>query len=387
MNAAGYQSFLCGKQNYDYTRRYGFTDVGGNFQVSYKTGKLKRNSPDQLTSNGLNHRFRDFHTGDHGESVEHDRRVTAGAVEFLSKRQADDKPFFLFAGYISPHFPLIVPDEYWERYRGKIDMPVVPSGFLEGLSLNYKVRRAAFQEMTVPDDTVRRGRELYYGLTTWLDNEIGKVMTALRSNPELAENTIVIYSSDHGENMGEHGMWWKSCMFEQATRVPLIISWPQRWKGGQRRAGASSHLDVVKTIADVAGGHPPEDWNGESLVPWLDNPRSKWKDYAVVEYYAHATASGYVMSRDGEWKYTYHTVIDKDHPAQQELYNLSFDPKEFVNLASLPEHQSRIEAMHRRLVKEVGGDPNETEQRARYELARGYNRPDVNPGLAGKEVE
>jgi choline-sulfatase len=263
-------------------------------------------------------------------------------------------------------------------------MPVIPAGFLDRLPLNYKVQRAGFEEIGVPDDTVRRGRELYYGLTSWVDNEFGKVLAALRTHPEIAENTVIIYSSDHGENMGEHGMWWKNCMFEQASRVPLVISWPKRWAGGQRRVGASSHFDLVQTVADIAGGHTPDDWNGQSLTPWMDSPKHVWKDYAVSEYYAHNTASGYLMSRSAEWKYVYHTVIDKDHPAERELYNLSSDPQEFTNLAALPEHQARIDAMHKRMVKEVGGDPDETEQRSRSQLARGYTRTDARPANAAE---
>jgi choline-sulfatase len=387
MNAAGYESFLCGKQHYDYSRRYGFTDAGGNFNQWYKTGKGHRLSPEHLIENRLSPRFSHFHPGDHGYSVVHDRLVTAGAVDFLSKRQSAGKPFFLFAGYLAPHFPLIVPEQYWDRYRGKVDMPVIPPGFLERLSLNYKVQRAGFEEIGVPGDTVRRGRELYYGLTDWVDNEIGKVLAALRMHPEIAENTIIIYSSDHGENMGDHGMWWKNCMFEPSSRVPLIISWPQRWAGGQRRIGASSHVDFVQTVAAIGGGHTPGDWNGESMLPWLDNSRHAWKNYAVSEYYAHNTASGYVMLRDGDWKYTYHTVIDKDHPAQHELYHLSSDPHEFTNLTNRPEHRKRIEAMHKRLVKEVEGDPDETEQRSRHQLARGYLRSDPEPAPTGVMAE
>ncbi len=387
MNDAGYESFLCGKQHYDYSRRYGFTEVGGNFNQWYKTGKGHRLPPEHLTQQRLSPRFDHFHPGDHGSTVEHDRLVTAGAVDFLSKRTQGEKPFFLFAGYLAPHFPLIVPQPYWDRYRGKIDMPVIPPGFLENLSLNYKVQRAGFEEIGVPDDTVRRGRELYYGLTDWVDNEIGKVLAALRMHPEIAENTVIIYSSDHGENMGEHGMWWKNCMFEQASRVPLIVSWPRRWAAGQRRAGASAHVDLVQTIAAIGGGHAPDDWNGESMLPWLDQPRQAWKNYAVIEYYAHNTASGYAMSRDGDWKYTYHTVIDKDHPAQHELYNIESDPREFTNLAAKPEHRARVQAMHARLVKEVGGDPDETEQRSRHQLARGYHRTDKNPPATGATAE
>lgn len=379
LNAAGYESFLCGKQHYDYSRRYGFAEVGGNFNKWYKTGRGRRLAPTHVRQERLSPRFSSFHPGDHGSSVEHDRRVTAGTVEFLSKKDRNDKPFFLFAGYISPHFPLIVPQEYWNRYRGKVTMPEIPAGYLDRLPLNYKVQRAGFEEIGVPDDIVLRGRELYYGLTEWADGEIGKVLAALRSHPEVAENTIIIYSSDHGENMGEHGMWWKNCMFEQSSRVPLVISWPKRWSGGQRRVGASSHVDLVRTVADMAGARTPDDWNGNSMLHWMDDERVVWKDQAISEYYAHNTASGYVMVRSGNWKYVYHTVIDKDYGAEQELYNLVADPGEFTNLARLPEHKTRIDAMHKAIVKEVGEAPDDIEQRSRAELSRGYNRSDPPP--------
>jgi len=379
LNAAGYNSYLCGKQHYDYSRRYGFTEIGGNFNNWYKTGVVRRRPPTYLEQLRLSPRFADFHPGNHGSTVEHDTGVTAGAVDFLSKPDDTGKPFFLFVGYLAPHFPLIVPEEYWQRYRGKVGMPNIPTSFLDSLSLNYKVQRAGFEEIGVPDDTVRKGRELYYGLTSWLDTEIGKVLAALETQPEIAENTIIIYSSDHGENMGEHGMWWKNCMYEQSVRVPLVISWPKRWKGAQRRRGASSHVDLIQTIADIAGAKTPNDWNGDSMLPWMDHPHSSWKDYAVSEYYAHNTASGYVMSRAGDWKYVYHTVMDKDHPAERELYNLSTDPNEFNNLAAMPQYSARLKAMHERMVKEIGQDPDEIDQRARYQISRGYDRPDPRP--------
>lgn len=187
----------------------------------------------------------------------------------------------------------------------------------------------------------------------------GRVIVALRSRPEVAENTILIYSSDHGENMGEHGMWWKNCMFEQSSRVPLVISSPKRWSGGQRRMGASSHVDLVQTVAEMARAHTPDDWNGKSMLHWIDDGTAVWKDQAVTEYYAHNTASGYVMMRSGNWKYVYHTG------AERELYDLSADPGEFTDLASLPEHKPRIDAMHKARVNEVGADPDEIEERSR----------------------
>lgn len=385
LNAAGYESFLCGKQHYDYKRRYGFVEIGGNFNNNFKTGLGSRRPLDALNQKHLSGRFKDFHPGPHGSTVQHDRRVTAGTLEFLSKRKASDKPFFLFSGYLAPHFPLVVPEEYYQRYRGKIDMPEIPPGFFESLPLNYKLLRAGFEEIGVPDNTVRTGRELYYGLTNWLDDEIGKVLTTLHANPELADNTLIIYSSDHGENMGEHGMWWKNAMYEQSAGVPLVISYPKRWGGGQRRVGASSHLDLVQTLADIGGGHTPDDWNGDSMLPWLDDSKHGWKDFAVSEYYAKNIGSGYVMARSGKWKYTYHTPPDRAHPAVRELYDLSTDPKEFKNLAAQPENATLIADLHARMVKEVGANPDETEMRARRELAEGYHRTDRKPAGAGAE--
>jgi choline-sulfatase len=383
MNAAGYESFLCGKQHYDYSRRYGFTEVGGNFNNNYKTGRGNRARPEKLTEKEISPRFAEFHPGDHGSTVEHDRRVTAAAVDFLQKRaksKVEEKPFFLFTGYLAPHFPLIVPEEFYDRYKGKVGMPTpLPAGFLESAPLNYRVMRAAFEEMDVPAETVLRGRELYYGLTEWVDNEMGKVLAALRANKALAENTVVIYASDHGENMGEHGMWWKNAMYEQSARVPLVISWPERWKGGQRRVGASSHVDLVQTIAEIGGATCPADWNGTSMVAWMDNPKHAWKDFAVSQYYAQKTASGYVMVRSGDWKYVYHATIDSTHPAERQLVNVAADPHEFTNLAGRPEHAERVAAMHAFMLKEVGEDPDAIEQRARAEMAQGYHRTDKKP--------
>jgi choline-sulfatase len=181
----------------------------------------------------------------------------------------------------------------------------------------------------------------------------------------MAENTVVIYTADHGENMGEHGLWWKNCVFDTAARVPLIVRWPGRLKGGQHRAEACAHVDVVQTIADTAGARMPQDCNGDSMLGWLDHPETKWKDRAVSQYYAHNIDSGYAMIRMGQWKYVYHTPADAKHPAERELYDLKADPGELNNLAAQPEQAERIASLHAALIKEIGENPDETEQRFR----------------------
>jgi choline-sulfatase len=373
LNAAGYESFLCGKQHYAADRRYGFIEIGGNMNNGVMTGHGGRRKADDTTVNEKAGQARaaDFHTGDESAILNHDRRVTAGVLDFLGKRTRSEKPFFLFAGYLAPHFPLIVPAAYYQNYRGQVGLPKIPEGFFENMPLNYKHLRWGFGLVNYGPELTQRGRELYYGLTEWVDNEIGKVLGALRKGP-FADDTVVLYTTDHGENMGEHGLWWKNCVYEQAAHIPMVASWPQRWAGGQRRAGACAMVDLVKTIAEVGGARTPGDWNGNSMAGWLDDPKTRWRDLAVSEYYAHNIASGYAMLRAGDWKYVYHNSPDDQHPAERELYNFKADPQEFNNLAKKPGNEERIGTMHAALLKELGEDPEETERRCRAETAKGY---------------
>jgi choline-sulfatase len=383
MNAAGYDSVLCGKQHYDASRRYGFTEIGGNMNRFYQTGVGKRRDPNDTSINRKEaaERFGSCRTGDRSRILDHDRAVTKGVLEFLSRRTASDRPFFLFAGYLAPHFPLTVPPAYYAHAKGRIPLPEIPAGHLDHLPLNYQHLRRDFGTIDVPDSVTMKGRECYYGLTEWVDSEIGRLLSFLDKS-RFTDNTVVIYASDHGENMGEHGMWWKNCMYENASRVPLIVSWPKRWKGNQVRSGSCSLLDVATTVAGIGGARVPSDWNGDSLLPWLDDPSHTWKDLSVSQYYAHGIASGYAMLRTGEWKYVYHSAPGRGWKAERELYHLTEDPKEFRNLAGDPTQQGRIEDLHRRLIRELGEDPDESEQRARHDLAKGYGRPPA-PADAG----
>ncbi|NOZ57712.1 MAG: sulfatase-like hydrolase/transferase [Calditrichaeota bacterium] len=375
LTQAGYQSFLCGKMHFDRTRRYGFTEIWKSpLNQHHKTGRGRRRNPDDLKPKpGISERFKDFHTGDVSRVLKHDRQTTHWAQDFLSRRKRRDGPFFLAIGYLAPHFPLIVPQAYWEHFAGQIPLPVIPPGHLESQPLNYKHLRIAFNVEDAPVEIVRRGRELYYGLTEWVDVEIGKVLAALQQS-DVGRNTVVVYTADHGENMGEHGLWWKNCMYQHASRVPLIVSFPERWKGGQVRRGACSLVDVAATVAALAGASMPDDWDGDSLLPWLDDPEAAWKDSALSEYYGHNIASGFVMLRRGRFKYVYHTPPDARHPAQRELYDLSQDPGEFNNLADQPAYKAVVEDLHTQMLRELGEHPDETEQRCRRDYARGYGR-------------
>lgn len=392
MNAAGYESYLNGKMHYKGGMTHGYQII------SEKSGRVIPGQEAGASVARRNHavvavkprkrleagQFPD-HGPDLGEEFDHaggaedmDSFVDAvrreHAVRFLQERHADAMPFFLTIGFIAPHYPLVAPPEYLEHFKDKVPFPEVPAGYVETLPLNYRHLRNDRKFERVPVAVAKKALEGYYARVEWIDHQIGQVLEALAKS-KFAENTIVIYTSDHGENLGEHGLWWKNCMFDSGVRVPLIVSWPARWKGGQHRAGACGVVDLVQTIAAIGGATVPGDWKGRSMLPWLDDGAAPWRDVAVSEYFASYVASGFVMIRQGDWKYVYHTRADERHGPERELYNLREDPGELRNLAGREENAPRMEAMHKALVEETGEDPETTEARWRAGATPEVPRP------------
>lgn len=163
-------------------------------------------------------------------------------------------------------------------------------------------------------------------------------------------------------------------MYDSSARVPLIIRWPKRWRGGQRRKKACSLLDLNRTILDLAGVNAPSDWDGDSMLPWLDQKDHDWKDVAVSQYYANFTSSGFTMYRSGGYKYVYHSKPLWDYPRERQFFDMENDSKEFIDLKNVPEHQQKIKEYHHCMVKEIGEDPDETEVRCMREISKPYKR-------------
>lgn len=372
LNSVGYESYLSGKMHYMGIANHGFTVLDGDEKQKNDgsaepdtnvKGKRKRLPADLFPSdNGeIGKEFRDL-GGVDKEVGPSDRRIAKTVSEFLKNRKTSDKPFFLTMGLSAPHYPLTVPNTFLARYKGKVPPADIPSGYLESLPLNYRHLRNDRKLEHLPASTIQLARESYYAKVEWMDSIMGTVIETLRKSP-IYENTIVIYMSDHGENMGEHGMWWKNTLYDTGSRVPLIISYPRKWKGGQVRTGAAGTVDFVKTIAEIGGAKTPNDWDGDSMLEWINNSGFKWKDYSITEYYGPYLSSGMSMIRMGDWKYVYHTQADEKHPAEKELFNLKSDPKELHNLAGDPVQKQRMLDMHAFLVRKLGEDPEKTEQR------------------------
>jgi choline-sulfatase len=280
--------------------------------------------------------------------IEVDDAVEAAALAYIKDPARKERSWALDVGFIAPHFPLVVPEKYWAMYPPEeMDLPVIPEGHLETQHPLFTRMRGMFGSLDAfPEEQVRRGRAAYYGLITYLDDKIGRLVAALDETGQL-ENTLVIYTSDHGEMNGEHGMWRKSNFYEQSVRVPLILSWPGGLPAGRVVEHNVSLVDVVATMVDGAGAETVGALDGESLLPLARGDAgaaAEWDDEVFSEYLAHGVARPVAMLRRGRHKLIY--SLD-DPPV---LFDLEKDPGEFRNVADDPAYAPALEELRSALL-------------------------------------
>ncbi len=253
-------------------------------------------------------------------------------------RSEDTRPFFLTVSFTDPHDPYACPRKYWDRYNhDDIDMP--KTGYIADEDLDphsRRLRRAYLQGPdTVTDEQVRSARHAYYGQISYIDDKIGSIKKAL-NDTGLEENTIIIFTSDHGDMLGEKGLWYKMSFFEESARIPLIISAPGIYQQ-KREASPVSLVDLLPTILDMTADHglarPAANMDGQSIVPLLEGTDS-WPERPVIsEFFAEGSMAPCFMVRQGRYKYIY----CKSDPPQ--LYDLKNDPAELNNITSKPDYR------------------------------------------------
>jgi len=296
------------------------------------------------------------------EAIETDGAGTEGDDGNSSDDAADERmdvndsePWLCWVNYILPHFPLIAEPSYYDRYpKRDVDLPIdYPAGddhpILEEL-------RAHFDGRDVDEATLRRTRAAYYALCTALDDRVGRLFRAL-DQLGLTDETLVIYASDHGEVLGDHGLWWKCCMYEPSVAVPLVIRGP----GVEQRTldAPVSLLDVVPTMADAVGiPHDPA-WCGRSLLDVARGDAPDENRVVFSEYHAHGVSRGMFMLREDRYKYVYYP----DNPDQ--LFDLESDPDELTNLALDPAYEDLRTDFERRLRSFLDEDPDAIDEHAR----------------------
>ena len=250
-------------------------------------------------------------------------------VKLLQDYAQTDTSFFMTVGLFRPHTPLVAPKKYFDLYpEDSIKVPVVPDGYLKQLPRPAvaSIRRKKDQ-VDLPTDLARKAIQAYYASISFADAQLGRVLDALKETG-LADNTIVVFTSDHGYHMGEHGHWQKTTLFENATRVPLIVAGPGVSETGAIAEGIVEMVDIYPTMVDLAGFKPPASVNGRSLVPILKDADTTIRTSALTQY-----SNGYSI-RTSRYRYT---QWGDQGSLGAELYDHHSDPQELVNLIDKPE--------------------------------------------------
>jgi choline-sulfatase len=275
-----------------------------------------------------------------GESKynDYDRDITAAACQWLAQaaKRESDKPWALFVSLVRPHFPLVAPPEFFALYPPET-MPM-PRLYDEA-GRRYHPAVKALRDIMSYDDffedeaAVKRAVAAYYALVSFLDDNIGKILKAL-SAAGLADNTRVIYTSDHGDNLGCRGLWGKSVMYEESAAIPLIVAGEGISPGGVVDTPVSL-IDCYRTALEGVGCPVPrEDETLPTRSLW-DAARGAHANRDILsEYHAAGSVTGTFMIRHGRWKYIYHVGY------RPELYDLDSDPGETRDLAERPEMKS-----------------------------------------------
>jgi choline-sulfatase len=271
-------------------------------------------------------------------------------------RQQDRPPFFMTVSFSQPHPPYTCTKEHWDRIRHEdVDMPAVPPIPLErrDAQSRWLFESHGMGDVELTEDMVRDARHAYYGMIEAIDDKYGRLLKVLEASG-LRDDTIVIVISDHGEMLGERGMWYKQCFFEWSARVPLIFHAPTRFKPG-RVASIASLVDLLPTICDLADATPQE-WvdpiAGSSLASLLSGGAEEGGRRVICEYTDMGVIAPSRMIRRGPHKLVY----THGHPNQ--LYDLSSDPQELNNLAGSPPHADLERALLGELLEQW--DPEKT---------------------------
>lgn len=273
-----------------------------------------------------------------GKDEEHtDGKVATEAIRLLEQHRGE--PFFLAVGFYKPHTPYIAPKKYFDLYpMSDIKLPKEPAEHLEKVPRPALASTQPRPYFGVTEDQARECKQAYYAAISFVDAQIGRVLEAV-DRLRLWDNTVVIFWSDHGYHLGEHGLWMKQSCFEESARVPLIIAAPGQKARGQVSPRTVELLDLYPTLADLAGLTPPKNLEGASLRPLLDNPNAR-RDRPAFTQVQRGGFPGYSV-RTERWRY-----IEWDDGAKgNQLYDHQQDPHEYNNLAGDPAQAAVVAEM------------------------------------------
>lgn len=274
-----------------------------------------------------------------------DGKIATEAIKYLNQKR--DKPFFLAVGFFRPHTPFVAPRKYFDMYPlDRITLTEVPENDLADIpsaALNIKIPNWGLSEYNL-----KEAIRAYYASISFMDAQFGRILDGLKEN-KLDKNTIIVFWSDHGYNLGQHGQWMKQSLFENAVRVPLIISVPGGLTGriSKRTVGL---IDIYPTLSELCNLPANNKLSGISLVPLLKKPDMVWIRPAFSQV-TRGSIRGYSVRTD-QWRYT-----EWDGgKAGVELYNELNDPGEITNLAKTPENKKVVSELSALIKKKSAED-------------------------------
>lgn len=329
--AAGYRTILCGKMHFvGPDQLHGFQErwMKDVYPATFDWTRLNRDSV-AVNTGGQN--IKSVYQAREGFPYrwEYDEEVLLKALYGLDKmtRQTPDQPFLLVISFHGPHYPYQAPKKYWDLYEGKdIPLPEIPKNYLTTEAPHVKwLRKSMLLDHIVPDSVYTAARRAYLGRITMIDDYMAKVLNKV--NELSLDNTIVSFTSDHGDMLGEKGLWFKDNPYEWSSRVPWVITGPNI--PAQRISEVTSHVDLGPTLCSLAGvkflnPHP----DGRNLSDLVYGKRPSGEGLAIMENYNEGVWKGYRMVRKGKYKLVHIPKIST------ELYDIENDPGEWNNLAS-----------------------------------------------------
>jgi len=247
-----------------------------------------------------------------------------------SHTRSQDKPLFLTVGLYGPHCPYVCPKELFDYYHERLPPPSLPEGFRENVHPAIRAMYEHCRITDVPDGWVLRARAAYYGLVELTDGYVGRIMRAVEERFDRA-NTLVIYSSDHGDTIGHNGLFWKRSFYEGSARVPMIFSLPGSIGAGECMSANTSLLDLGPTLIELAGAPQLPRTHGMSLWPALLGREEAPADRAIISQLGVATPCCSAMIRKARWK-----LVSCHGYDQPQLFDLSEDPLEQNDLGADP---------------------------------------------------
>jgi uncharacterized sulfatase len=291
-----------------------------------------------------------------------DGKIADEVIRLIDQKK--DRPFFLACGFFRPHTPYVAPKKYFDMFPPEmIELPKVPAGHRAGgPAPAFGSSKAEQDKMT--DDQRRQAIQAYYASTAFMDAQVGRVLEAL-DKFKISDKTIVVFISDHGYHLGEHGLWQKMSLFENSTRVPLLIYDP-RSKGNGKVCNRTVELvDLHATIADLAfvaapNGKDPEipKLDGITLKPLLEDPNAKWDRPAMTQVSRGTPIITGEPVGKNPWFMGYSVRTERYRYTEwdggkkgQQLYDYETDPGELKNLAQDPAHVETVKKLKAYLEK------------------------------------